>query len=79
MIVIVVIALVIARCLAGGHACPPEDVGGMSGYEEFLAAIKDPNHLMHKDMLGWIGGSFDPDVFDIDLVNEVFSQVSVRR
>ncbi len=31
-------------CLAGERRCPPEDVGGVSGYEEFLKVIVDPTH-----------------------------------
>ena len=27
--------------------CPPEDVGGPPGYEEFLAALADPGHKRH--------------------------------
>ena len=56
-------------CLAGAHACPPEDVGGIPGYENFREAIRDPQHLDHKELLEWIGGSFDPEAFDLDEVN----------
>ncbi len=52
------------RCLAGARACPPEDVGGTWGYEDFIQAINDPNHNEHERMLEWIGGSFDPEHFD---------------
>jgi hypothetical protein len=51
-------------CLAGANACPPEDVGGVMGYERFLAAIRDPDHPDHADQLHWVGGKFDPDRFD---------------
>jgi Plasmid pRiA4b ORF-3-like protein len=51
-------------CVEGERACPPEDVGGGWGYEEFLAAIADPKHEEHESMLEWCGGSFTPDAFD---------------
>ena len=58
------------RCLAGKRACPPEDVGGVTGYSEFLKAIRQPNHPDHEAMLEWVGGAFDPTAFDLDAVNE---------
>ena len=58
------------RCIAGENACPPEDVGGPHAYFEFLAAITDPTHEEHSNMLQWVGGSFDPVAFDITDVNE---------
>jgi hypothetical protein len=56
-------------CVAGARAAPPEDVGGVSGYEEFLSAIKDPKHEEHDRMLEWIGGAFDPAGFDLNEIN----------
>ncbi len=57
-------------CLKGKRACPPEDVGGAWGYEEFLAAIADPNHAEHDTYMEWLdGGEFDPEAFDIDEIN----------
>ncbi|MEW6716680.1 MAG: plasmid pRiA4b ORF-3 family protein [Chloroflexota bacterium] len=56
-------------CLRGKRACPPEDVGGVWGYENFLEAISDPNHDMHEEYLNWIGGDFDPETFDPEEVN----------
>jgi hypothetical protein len=57
-------------CLKGKRACPPEDVGGIWGYEEFLEAIADPEHEKHEEYLEWIGGDFDPEEFDLEEVNE---------
>ena len=57
-------------CLKGKRACPPEDVGGVWGYENFLKAIHDPEHEEHEDYLNWIGGEFDPEAFDLDEVND---------
>ncbi len=52
----------------GKRATPPEDVGGEFGYQRFIAAINDPNHEDHDDLLIWIGGDFDPESFDKNLV-----------
>jgi hypothetical protein len=57
------------RCLTGKRACPPEDCGGPWGYADFLAAIQDPAHEGHEEMLEWAGGEFDPEEFDLDAVN----------
>ena len=56
-------------CLAGERACPPEDCGGISGFEEFLKAIRDPRHEEHEEMLSWVGGSYDPAAFDLAAIN----------
>jgi hypothetical protein len=61
-------------CVAGAGACPPEDVGGPWGYDEFLAAIRDPSHEQHDELLEWAGGPFDPERFDVRATNEGFDQ-----
>jgi hypothetical protein len=58
------------RCLAGEMSCPPDDVGGVWGYANFLDAIKNPKHPQHKDLLDWVGGKFDPEEFDLEYVNK---------
>ena len=50
-------------CLEGERACPPEDCGGPPGYGDYLAAIADPQHEQHEEMLEW-RGPFDPEAFD---------------
>lgn len=61
-------------CLAGGGACPPEDVGGPWGYADFLKAIADPHHARHNELLEWCGGSFDSMEFDPQQVDRVFAR-----
>lgn len=56
-------------CTEGANCCPPEDVGGVPGYFDFLQAINDRAHEEHSAMLTWIGGAFDPTAFDRDAVN----------
>ncbi|MGP8329345.1 MAG: plasmid pRiA4b ORF-3 family protein [Methanosarcinaceae archaeon] len=52
-------------CIKGKRASPPEDCGGVWGYEELLEIIVDPNHKRHEEMLNWTGGDFDPEYFDV--------------
>lgn len=56
------------QCIAGKRACPPEDCGGIYGYEELLRVINDPSDEQYEEMLEWVGGEHDPELFD---VNEV--------
>jgi hypothetical protein len=58
------VAAAYPRCTAGERACPPEDVGGPYGYEQFLEAVMNPRHDEHRQMLAWVGGKFDPEAFD---------------
>jgi hypothetical protein len=64
-------------CVAGKRACPPEDVGGVWGYAEFLEAISNPDHEEHESYLEWAGGEFDPEAFDIEVVNELLARIRV--
>lgn len=61
-------------CLAGERACPPEDCGGVWGYDELLETISDPNHEDYEEMMEWLGGKFDPEAFNMEQVNQ-----SLRR
>ncbi|ACR78816.1 plasmid pRiA4b ORF-3 family protein [Kosmotoga olearia] len=56
-------------CIKGKRACPPEDCGGVWGYEELLEAIKDPAHERHEELLEWLGEDFDPEHFDVNEVS----------
>lgn len=57
-------------CLEGARACPPEDCGGTWGYEELLEALKNPDHKDHERLTTWVGGHFDPEVFDLEQINK---------
>ena len=59
----------VPTCIKGKRACPPEDCGGIWGYDNLLEVIKDPSHPEHEEMLEWIGGEFDPEFFDIEETN----------
>ena len=57
-------------CIKGKRACPPEDVGGVWGYSDFLETITDPKDPEYDDTLEWVGGDFDPEVFNMEEVNK---------
>lgn len=60
-------------CVKGKRACPPEDVGGIWGYYNFLEAIKNPKHEEHEMYKGWLGYDFDPAYFDMEEINQRLS------
>jgi len=74
------------RCTAGRRAGPPEDSGGIWGYEYLLEVLADPGHQEHRGRLDWLGldsaDGFDPAAFDLADVNEALSglgRVLVKR
>lgn len=52
-------------CIEGERACPPEDCGGVPGYEHMLDVLADPEHEDYESVVEWIGGPFDPSAFDV--------------
>jgi hypothetical protein len=52
------------RLIEATGRCPPEDVGGPWGYEEFLEAIADPKHERHAELMEWHREAFDPNAVD---------------
>ncbi|AOK46124.1 hypothetical protein WT60_04095 [Burkholderia sp. MSMB617WGS] len=63
--------------LGGANACPPEDVGGPHGYDEFLEVIADSAHPEHEHMLDWHGGPFDPTAIDHDLIQARLQRIEL--
>jgi Plasmid pRiA4b ORF-3-like protein len=55
--------------VGGARACPPEDCGGPWGYDHLLGVLADPAHEEHEHLLGWVGGCFDPEAFDLAETN----------
>jgi hypothetical protein len=62
-------------CVAGERAAPPEDVGGAGGFMDFVEAIRNPLHQDHRQVWAWNGGPFDPNGFDLNLINKLLTKL----
>ncbi len=58
-----------AICLDGARACPPEDCGGIWGYDNLLKILKNRKHPEHTSMKEWLGRAFDAEAFDVAKTN----------
>jgi hypothetical protein len=65
----------LAVCLDGAGACPPEDVGGLTGFREHRRIMADPRHPDHEETKIWFlsvmssGGNPDPATFSVGEAN----------
>ncbi|MGG6433251.1 plasmid pRiA4b ORF-3 family protein [Anoxybacillus sp. D401a] len=62
-------------CIKGSRACPPEDVGGVWGYQDAIDMMKDDTRKQERQEFlewydEWYGDDFDPERFDIEEVNQ---------
>ena len=65
---------------AGERACPPDDCGGASGYQDFLGDLKDdPEGTEVKEFLEWAGEDFDPKRFDRHTANAALMRMAWNR
>ena len=56
-------------CLDGKRAAPPEDCGGIWGYQELLKTLSDPESPEYEERMEWVGGEFDPEEFSVKETN----------
>ena len=66
------------RLVAAEGRCPPEDVGGPWGYDEYLKAIRNPRHKRHAEMVQWRGPGFDPAVVDTHAIGRELAAFAKR-
>ncbi len=69
---------VVVECLGGARACPPEDCGGVPGYQNLLRVLADPTDEEHRDMKTWVGRGYDPEKFNIDKVKKELRTIARR-
>lgn len=69
-------------CIGGARCCPPEDVGGTSGYFEFLRVLLAPapdEKEEHQHLKRWSGGRFDAEKFDLEKTDKAVRNALRRR
>ena len=59
------------ECIGGELASPPEDVGGVPGFAEFLKKWINPDDPENQEMKNWAGKKYNPDVFDLKKANSM--------
>jgi hypothetical protein len=64
------------RLVAAEGRCPPADIGGPEGYETFLLARANPEHLHHEAMLDWDDPDFDPTKVDVAALSRNLAKLS---
>jgi hypothetical protein len=60
-------------CVSGKRSCPPEDCGGVWGYADLCAKMKEPGSPGYDDLMDWLGDEFDPECFNIGEINEALA------
>ena len=66
-------------CTDGARACPPEDCGGVGGYEAVLEALAHPRRKENKEILEWLEPEYDPAAFDLARANRRLGSLRTRR
>jgi hypothetical protein len=67
------------RYIDGAHRAPPEDVGGLSGFEHFLEAMADTDHKEHDEVKLLYGALFDPEILDEKAIRTLIAKLTRRR
>ena len=65
-------------CVAGRRAGPPEDSGGPWGYADLLAIATDTEDPDQVERREWLGPDWDPELFEVDAVNERLASLARR-
>jgi hypothetical protein len=58
------------KCIDGERSAPPEDCGGVYGYQNMIHHLCHPEIDGYFELLEWLGDDFDLEHFDLELVNK---------
>lgn len=71
-------AVLYPRFIDGAGRCPPEDVGGIPGFYNFLDALKNKRHPDHHHLIEWHGGPFDANSLGEDQILKRLAMIAPR-
>lgn len=67
-------------CAGGSGACPPEDVGGIGGYQRMLEIIKTPDHPEYRELMEWLelapGEKWDAELYSQREINRRMAMIA---
>ena len=70
-------------CIAGKGKCPPEDCGGIYGYQNFLSILKDPTNEEYEETRVWAwleeGEEWDTKEFNLEETNKMLQEEDYPR
>ncbi|MCL1128009.1 plasmid pRiA4b ORF-3 family protein [Shewanella surugensis] len=66
-------------CMKGKRGCPPEDVGGVWGYSDFLEKWNDDKHPENEEVREWAGDYFEPEIFDQSETNQILLEAFTKN
>jgi hypothetical protein len=64
--------------LDGAETAPPEDVGGIYGFYDFLEIYNDPKHPEHDDAKAW-AEELNFKEYEPDLINEKLKKINYKK
>lgn len=64
-----IISSPIALCVDAARACPPEDCGGVNGYEQLVSTLSNAKHHQHGGYVEWVPRGFKPEAFGVARAN----------
>ncbi|MGX9134127.1 plasmid pRiA4b ORF-3 family protein [Rummeliibacillus sp. JY-2-4R] len=63
------------RCISAKRACPPEDCGGIYGYDHLLEVLSGPDSDEKQELTEWLGDDYDTEKVNLEEINEVLSNI----
>ena len=62
--------IIYPQCIDGKMNCPPEDCGGIGGFENMLYVLKNPDDEEYEGYIEWLGDDYDHAYFNVNETNE---------